>query len=81
MAAWSEPLLVAHTTLLEILCHGSIMETGPRHKVSSDILVKPGIEPAIPGLQGKWLFHYSSAAPEYVGRSANYHGSIDLVSI
>ena len=24
-AGWSEPLLVAHTTLLEILCRGSIM--------------------------------------------------------
>ena len=31
------------------------METGPRHKVSSDGLVKPGIEPAIPGSQGKRL--------------------------
>ena len=27
-------------------------------KVSSDRLVKPGIEPASPGLQGKWLIHY-----------------------
>ena len=24
-AGWSEPLLVAHTTLLEISCHGSVM--------------------------------------------------------
>ena len=24
-AGWSEPLLVAHTTLLEISCHGSII--------------------------------------------------------
>ena len=24
-AGWSEPLLVAHTTLLEISCHGSIV--------------------------------------------------------
>ena len=29
------------------------MGTGPRLKVSSDRLVKPGIEPATPGLQGK----------------------------
>ena len=25
-AGWSEPLLVAHTTLLEILCHGSYIK-------------------------------------------------------
>ena len=31
------------------------METGPRLKVSSDRLVKPGIDPATPGSQGKWL--------------------------
>ena len=24
-AGWSEPLLVAHTTLLEISCHGSLL--------------------------------------------------------
>ena len=29
------------------------METEPRLEVSSDRLVKPGIEPATPGLQGK----------------------------
>ena len=39
------------------------METGPRLKVSSDRLEKPGIEPATPGLQGKWLIHYTTAAP------------------
>ena len=33
--------------------------------VSSDRLVKPGIEPATPGLQGKWLIHYTTAAPIY----------------
>ena len=37
------------------------METGPLLKVSSDRLVKPGIEPATPGLQGKWLINYSTA--------------------
>ena len=31
--------------------------------VSSDRLVKPEIEPATPGLQGKWLIHYTTAAP------------------
>ena len=39
------------------------METGPQLKVSSDRLEKPGIEPATPGLQGKWLIHYTTAAP------------------
>ena len=40
------------------------METGPRLKVSSDRMVKPGIEPATPGLQGKWFIHYTTAAPQ-----------------
>ena len=31
--------------------------------VSSDRLVKPGIEPATPGLQGKWIIHYTTVAP------------------
>ena len=39
------------------------METGAWPKVSSDRLVKPGIEPATPGLQGKWHIHYTMAAP------------------
>ena len=39
------------------------METGQQLKVSSDILVKPGIEPATPGLQGKRFIHYTTAAP------------------
>ena len=39
------------------------MVTGPRLKVSSDRLVKPGIEPATPGLQGKLFIHYTTAAP------------------
>ena len=38
------------------------METGPRLKVSSDRLVKPKIEPATPGLQGKGFIHYTTAA-------------------
>ena len=37
------------------------METGPRLKVSSDRLVKPGIEPATPGLQGKRFTHYTTS--------------------
>ena len=41
------------------------METGPLLKVSSDRLVKPGIEPATPGLQGKWFIHHTTAAPIY----------------
>ena len=36
---------------------------GPRLKVSSDRLVKPGIEPATPGLQGKRFIHNTTAAP------------------
>ena len=39
------------------------METGPRLKVSFDRLVKPGIEPVTPGLQGKRFIHYTTAAP------------------
>ena len=40
------------------------METEPRFKVSFDRLVKPGVEPATPGLQGKWFIHYTTAAPK-----------------
>ena len=36
---------------------------GPWLKVSSDRLVKLGIEPAIPGLKGKWFIRYTTAAP------------------
>ena len=35
---------------------------GPQLKVSSDRLVKPGIEPATPGLQGNWFIHYATVA-------------------
>ena len=38
------------------------METGPLLKASSDRLVKPGIEPATPGLKGKRFIHYTTAA-------------------
>ena len=36
---------------------------GRRFKASSDRLMKPEIEPATPCLQGKWLIHYTTAAP------------------
>ena len=32
---------------------------GPQLNISSDRLVKPRIEPATPGLQGKWFIHYT----------------------
>ena len=34
---------------------------GPWLKVSSNRLVKPGIEPVTPGLHGKWFIHYTTA--------------------
>ena len=40
------------------------METGPWLKVSSDRLVKPGIEPVTSGLQGKWFIHYTTWVPK-----------------
>ena len=40
------------------------METG-HGLVSSDRLVKPGIEPATPSLQGQGFIHYTTAAPQY----------------
>ena len=39
------------------------METGPWLKVSSGRLVKPGIEPVTPGLQGKGFIYYTTATP------------------
>ena len=39
------------------------METGPRLKVSSDRLVKPGIEPATPCFKGKQFLQHTTAAP------------------
>ena len=41
------------------------METGPGFKDSSDRLVKPGIKPWTPVLQGKRFIHYTTAAPRY----------------
>ena len=52
---------------------------GPWLKVSSYRLVKPGIEPATPGLQGKRFINYTTAAPipanvtfEFVFRHRNF---------
>ena len=42
------------------------METGPWLKVSSYKMVKLGIEPVTPGLQGKQFIHYTTAAPIYI---------------
>ena len=39
-----------------------IMKTGPQLKISSDRLVKPKVEPATPGLKGKRIIHYTTAA-------------------
>ena len=38
----------------------------PRLKVSPARLVKPEIEPATPGLQGKRFIHYTTTAPSNV---------------
>ena len=37
-------------------------QTGPRFKVSSERLEKPGIELTTPGLQGDYLNHYTTEA-------------------
>ena len=42
------------------------MGTGPRLKVSSDRLVKPGIKLPTPGLEGKRFIHYTTAAPHAI---------------
>ena len=39
------------------------MKTGHSFKVSSHRLVKRGIEPETPGLQGRRFIHYTTAAP------------------
>ena len=41
------------------------MENGPQLKVSSDRLVKSGIEPTTPGLQGEEFINYTTAAPVF----------------
>ena len=57
------------------------MKTGPRLKVSSDRLVKPGIEPATPGLQGKRFIHYTTAAPQKVVRTLKHTKRMNIVSV
>ena len=37
---------------------------GSQLKVLSDRLVKPEIEPATPGLQGKGFIHFTTVAPD-----------------
>ena len=53
------------------------METEPQPKVSCDRLVKPGIEPEIPDLQGKQFINYTTAAPVKEGllgkKSQQFH--------
>ena len=55
------------------------METGPWLKVSSDRQVEPGIKPATPGLQGKWLTHYTTPAPN--GGIADMTPMVILISM
>ena len=55
--------------LLLCLCFTSYQQLrsygdGPRLKVSSDRLVKLGIEHVTPGLQGKRFIHFTTAAPK-----------------
>ena len=45
------------------------METGPRLKVSSERLVKLGIKPVTPDLQGRRFIHYTTAAPQFLDRA------------
>ena len=40
---------------------------GPRFRVSSERLEKPGIEPTNPGLEGEQLNHYATEASTKIG--------------
>ena len=40
---------------------------GPRFRVSSERLEKPGIEPTTPGLEGEQLNHYATEASVFSG--------------
>ena len=42
-------------------------DMGPRFRVSSERLEKPGIEPTTPGLEGEQLNHYATEASEIWG--------------
>ena len=54
---------------------------GPRFKVSSDRLVKPGIEPGTPGLQGKRFIHYTTAATHAMKRLFIYRRDFSTCSM
>ena len=45
---------------------------GPRFKVSSKRLEKPGMELMTPGLEGKWLNHYTTEASNITGMDDMY---------
>ena len=55
------------------------METGLRLKVSSDRLEKPGIKPAIHGLQGQWFLHYIMEASYSIAISLQLTVGIKLL--
>ena len=50
---------------------------GPRFRVSSERLEKPGIEPTTPGLEGEQVNHYATEASEII----NYMRKKNTVSI
>ena len=56
--------LISKHGCLRFISHQQLrsMEMGPQLKVSSHRLVKPGINIAIPGLQGEQFIHYDKAA-------------------
>ena len=60
--------MIDNQDLLLYLCFNfpptaKVLWRGVYDLVSSDKLVKPGIEPATPGLQGKQFIHFIMAAP------------------
>ena len=58
-----------------------IWRRGHGLKVSPDRLVKPGIEPATPGLQGKRFIHYTTAAPSFTVFFMATHNYINISNI
>ena len=59
---------------------------GPRFRVSSERLEKPGIEPTTPGLEGEHLNHYATEASRveasiYIICSAKSYISKSLVFV
>ena len=53
----------------------------PQLKVSSDGLVKPGIEPVTPGLQGERFSQYTTAAPIHIFRAHATKGILYMALI